>query len=62
MIESLAKSYLERKGYLVLPNRVPMLLVSGNAVASPVTKDRIVWQVMFPSRPYIVALNNSVVS
>jgi hypothetical protein len=58
-MEWLAKWYLTRKGkHLVLKNEIPMLVVSGFAVA--VTKDNgITWEVSFPIRSHVVALNYS---
>lgn len=62
MFESLAKAYLERRGYLVLVNRVPMLVLSGAYAAGGKGKDKLLWQVVFNSKPYIVALNGTVVT
>ena len=61
MLENLAKWYLSRRGYLVLANRMPMLVVSGYGFAFWNENDQC-WRVTFPVKPYIVALNGSYVS
>lgn len=54
--------YLQKRGYLVLQNRVPMLVVSGGTAMGSKGKRRMYWQITFSDTPFIVAINNSVVS
>lgn len=61
-ITHLATRYLERRGYIVVKNRIPMLLVSGNALAIATTEDGMYYDVSFPWPPVIVALNGSYVT
>jgi hypothetical protein len=60
MIKNFMIKYLSRRGYMVVPSRVPMLLVSGNAVVF--SQDKLYYTIVFPTRPYLVALNGSYVN
>lgn len=60
MIKSFMIRYLQSRGYLVLKNRVPMLLVSGGTAIG--YENKTYYQVHFDVKPYLVAINNSVVS
>lgn len=62
MIKRFCERYLSRRGYMVIERRVPMLLVSGNAVAVPKDVERLTWTVHFPAPPHCVALIGSVVA
>lgn len=61
MLKTFMIRYLQRRGYLVLKNHIPMLVVSGNGFAF-FNKDIQLWQISFPVEPYIVALNGSYIS
>lgn len=61
MIKSFMIGYLQRRGYIVLENHVPMMLISGGIASSIKGCDKKNWFIDFPIEPYIVAINNAVV-
>jgi len=55
-----AARYLRERGYLVVERRFPMILVSNGTVCADA--ERLEWNVKFAVPPYIIALDDTLVT